>query len=86
MFLAIGTGMAVIGGGSIVLFDTGRPADGLLFAGGFYIVGGAIYHPSTWSRLQIEYLPQQTPMAGHILIVASTGSLWHVTIRPLLFG
>ena len=86
MFLVIGIIMTIAGTLSVALFDPGRPGQGIWVSGAIYAVGSLMYRPSTWGRLSIEYLPQQTPMGGHLLALAATGTLWHVTARPLLFG
>jgi len=86
VLLIVGTTMTVAGALGAALFSAGRPGDGIWVSGACYALGGLVYRPSTWERLSIEYLPQQTPMGGHLLALAATGTLWHVTVRPLLFG
>jgi len=86
MFLVVGTVMTIAGTLSVALFDPGRQGHGIWVSGAIYAFSGLMYRPSTWERLSIEYLPQQTPMSGHLLALAATGTSWHVTARPLLFG
>jgi len=86
MFIIIGITMTVFGSIITVLFNVGQIGDGLWVSGMYYALSGLVYHPSTWESLPIPFYPQRTPMMGILLTLAATGTLWHATLLPLLFG
>jgi len=85
-FLGVAAVTVVAGLLSVALLDAGRAGDGIVVSGVCYGLGGLSFRPATWERLSIPFLPQRTPMAGILLTVAATGTLWTVSIRPLLVG
>lgn len=62
-----------VGLGAIVALALDAPGGRSLFgATVFYVLGGMAFRPSTWERIHVEFLPQQTPMAGILLVAVGT--------------